>query len=328
MQEQAWDVFFAAFSAPHCIGHHFYHGVEPTHPRYDEAVKQGFADTIEQVYRGIDHEIGEMLALVDQETRCMVFAAHGMGPLCHASWNLPEILDLLGYGNKPVPKAAAPEESLDARINPWRILKMVVPGRLQYAIKAMLPRAIQDWLLFRWYAGGQKWKDCRAFAIPNNDSVGAIRVSVKGRDLHGLVEPGDEYRRVCRDIADALYELTDPESGRPLVKRVTFAHELFEGPFLDQLPDLTVLWDQSFQWKSLRSPRIGTLRLRQQDGRTGGHSTRGLVLAMGPGIPSGAQLVGCSTYDIAPTVLEAAGVAVPPDMDGHPLPLCRVSELA
>jgi hypothetical protein len=53
---------------------------------------------------------------------------------------------------------------------------------------------------------------------------------------------------------------------------------------MEQLPDLTVLWDQPFPWPSVRSPCLGTLRLRGQTARTGGHSTRGFVLAIGPGV--------------------------------------------
>jgi predicted AlkP superfamily phosphohydrolase/phosphomutase len=172
-----------------------------------------------------------------------------------------------------------------------------------------------------WYAGGQDWKGCRAFAVPNNDTVGAIRVSVKGRDKHGLVEPGAEYKRVCGDIADALRELKDPLSGRPVVQKVTLIHDEFSGPFLNLLPDITVLWDQSFPWESLHSPRFGTLRVRRQDARSGSHTPHGFVLFHGPGIRAGSSQQGHSIYDIAPTILAGAGVAIPDGLDGRLIPL-------
>ena len=162
-------------------------------------------------------------------------------------------------------------------------------GTCSIRIKDRLPKFAQDQLLFLWYRGGKNWKGCRAFSIPNNDSVGAIRVSVKGRDRDGVVEPG-EYQRVCRDIADALYELRDKEGGRQLVKQVTLTHETFHGPYLEQLPDLTVLWDQSFAWNTVYSPRFGTLEIKQQDSRTGGHSSHGFVLMAGPDVPSGLRV--------------------------------------
>jgi predicted AlkP superfamily phosphohydrolase/phosphomutase len=293
--------------------------MDPTHPQHPKTDPHGLAGTIEQVYRAIDREIGEMLTLVGDTTRCMVVAAHGMGPIYHASWNLSEILDLLGHGSRRWAGPPTAQRSTMAQVNPWRILKLALPGAFQYRIKAMLPRSLQERLLFLWYAGNQDWKGCRAFAIPNNDSVGAIRISVKGRDRNGTVAPGDEYRRVCRDIADALYELADPVSNRPVVQQVTLTHDEFRGPFLNQLPDLTLLWNQGFPWDSLHSPRFGTLRLRRQDGRSGSHTPHGFSILAGQGVPAGVELRGRSIYDIAPTVLDAAGVPIPPDLDGRPL---------
>src|SRR5918995_4858175 len=107
MREQQWDLFFASFSAAHCIGHHFWHGVDSSHPRHGE---HEFDGTMEEVYRAIDREIGEMLALVDPDTRVMIVSGHGMGPIFHASWNLPEMLDLWGYGTKPSSRVSPNEK--------------------------------------------------------------------------------------------------------------------------------------------------------------------------------------------------------------------------
>jgi len=43
------------------------------------------------------------------------------------------------------------------------------------------------------------------------------------------------------------------------------------------------------------------------------------LLAVGPGIPAGVELPGGSTLDIAPTVLQIAGVTPPDHFDGTPL---------
>ncbi len=320
MQKEPWDFFFAGFSAPHCIGHHFWHYMDPSHPRHDPTDAHKLNDTIEVVYRALDDEIGKMLAKAGNNIRCLITAGHGMGPLYHASWNLTEILDLLGYGEATRKGLTAPKNG-EAQVNPWRLLKMILPGKLQYAIKAVLPPRLQDELLFRWYAGTRNWAGRRAFAVPNNDSVGAIRINVIGRDKNGIVQPGAEYERVGRDIADALYALIDPKSGRKVVKRVTFAYQEFKGPYLCQLPDLTVLWEQSFPWDSVQSPRLGKLHIRRQDARSGSHSPHGFLLVHGPEVPSGHVGYGHSIYDIAPTVLQFAGVPIPSHMDGTPLPI-------
>jgi predicted AlkP superfamily phosphohydrolase/phosphomutase len=319
MQERPWDVFVAAFSETHCSGHLFWRFLDPPPSRPITAETEDLKDTLEQIYKAIDHELAEIMALGGEETSYLFFAGHGMGPLYHASWNLPEILDLLGYGRHPASQVKPDREPHKAVSNPWRILKMALPGPLQYWIKAQLPQAVQNELLFRWYAGSRRWEGCRAFAVPNNESIGAIRISVKGRDCHGIVEPGAEYQRVCSELKEALLELTDVRGGRPIVKQVTFAREEFCGPFLDQLPDLAVLWEQSFPWESVYSPRFGQLHLRRQDARSGSHTPHGFVLAMGPGVPSGIEVNGSSIYSIGPTVLDLAGVPIPPEFEGAPL---------
>lgn len=315
MAREDWDVFFAAFSETHCAGHHFWNFLDPTHPLHDPADRHGLRDTIESVYRAIDQELGEMLSVAGPDARVLIFSGHGIGPIWHASWNLQDILNRLGYGNsQPVPANRQP-----ATRNPWRRLKMALPGSLQYAIKACLPKQVQNELLFRWYAGSRDWEGCRAIALPNNDSVGAIRILVRGRDRYGTVESSEEHARIRADIAAALKELHDPASGRKVVSKVTVTSEEFEGPFVDGLPDLTVLWDQSFVWEELASPRIGQLKIRTQDSRTGSHTPRGFLLALGYGETPGQELPAASLYDIAPTVLTAAGVDPPDVIEGRPL---------
>ena len=318
MSSQPWDTFICAFSGAHCAGHHFWSDMDPAHPLHDATDARGFAGTMEAAYRAIDREIGAMIDQAGPDARIMVVAPHGMGALAHASWHLSEILDLLGYGR---PRNTVGNARRRGRINPWRILKMVLPSRWQYAIKDALPQALQDELLFLWYAGGRRYRGRQAFAVPNNEIVGAIRLAVAGRDRDGTIEPGEPYRRRCREIAEALSELTDPATGRPVVAKVTFLHEVYHGPYRDQLPDIAVLWDGSFSWSAVRSPRFGTLALPRQDRRTGSHTASSFLLAMGPDVPAGGTLSGASIYDIAPTILAAAGVPVPREMDGVPLRL-------
>ena len=270
-------------------------------------------DTIERVYRAIDEEIGQMIALAGADVRTLVVAAHGMGPIYHASWHLTEILDLLGYGRSGVPDRRA--EVRAARVNPWRILKMVVPAAWQYRIKAALPTSLQDRLLFLWYSGGEQWAGRRAFSVPNNDSVGGIRLSVRGRDRQGLIAPGDEYRRVCQDIATALSELRDPVSNR-LSSAGDLTPEVFHGR-CRPAADITVLLWSGLPMVRVRSPRFGTLRVRRQDARTGSHTPRGFFVAVRPGVAAGVERRRPLDLRRGPPVLVAAGVPVPRISMGH-----------
>jgi predicted AlkP superfamily phosphohydrolase/phosphomutase len=323
MARQDWDVFFAAFSETHCAGHHFWQFRDTLHRKYDPADPHGLRDTVQSVYQAIDRQISEMIELAGAGTRILIFSGHGMGPLWHASWNLQEILDLLGFskaGAAPVrPQVVTTQEPKTAGTNPWRLLKMALPGKVQYAIKAMLPQAVQNELIFRWYAGSRDWAGRRAIAVPNNDSVGAIRILVQGRDRHGVVAPGPEYEALCDSIAAALHELRDTETERRVVVQVAYPQREFPGPFADGLPDLAVLWDQSFSWDQIASLALGRLKIRMQDSRSGGHTSRGFLLASGYGETHGQDLGQATLYDIAPTVLRAAGLNPPSSMLGRAL---------
>ena len=313
LEREPWDVFFAAFSETHCAGHHFWQFF--SHPDNDGADQHGLRDTLRSVYQAIDGELGRIIEAVGAQTRCLIFSGHGMGPLRHASWNLQEILDTLGFGRVVQRRAS---DARPARANPWRYIKRVLPGRLQYAVKAMLPAAIQNELIFRWYAGPRNWTGCRAIAVPNNESVGAIRLLVEGRDRYGLIPPA-AYESTCDAIERALYNLREPISGRKVVSRVSRPHREFVGPRTAGLPDITVLWDQSFAWDEIESPELGRIKIRVQDNRSGSHTPHGFLLARGYGESPGESLGGATLYDIAPTVLSAAGVDPPDTMRGRPL---------
>ena len=316
--EHDWEVLTAVFAAPHCAGHIYWHDMDSGHPQHDPTDRHRLAGAIEDVYRAIDREIGAMIEAAGWGVRVYVVSPLGMGPLYHASWNLPDMLDYWGYGRESK-QLRRSETSHQASVNIWRILRMVVPGKLQYAIYAALPQRLQNELMFRFYRGNRSWDQCRAFAVPNNDVTGAIRINLKGRDYNGIVEPGTEYEQICDDICAALAELKDPISGRPVADYICRIQRELRGPYLDQLPDITVRWDATFPWSSVHSPRFGTLQLREQDSRKGSHTAHGFLIATGDGIQRGAAISGASIYDLVPTIMNTACLRAPAACEGRPL---------
>jgi predicted AlkP superfamily phosphohydrolase/phosphomutase len=312
-----WEVLLAVFGEPHCAGHIYWHDMDAQHPRHDPKDPHRFAGVIEEVYRAIDREVGAIIEAAGPGVRVYAVSAHGMGPLYHASWHLQDMLDDWGYGSisQPAPRN---RRRRDGSVNFWRILRKVMPGRLQYAIYEALPRRAQNELVFRFYRNNRKWNRCRAFAVPNNDSVGAIRINLKGRDRNGIVEP-TQYEQLRESICAAVAELRDSASGKPVVSFISRPQRDLRGPYKEHLPDITVRWDMSFPWSSVHSPKFGTLKLRDQDLRTGSHSAHGFLIAAGDGIPRGASISGASIYDIAPTIMHAAGVHPPSECEGSVL---------
>lgn len=99
-----WDLFVTVLSESHSAGHHFWHGVDPTHPLHDAPTAAQAASRLRDVYRAIDASIGTMLARVPGDADVVVFAVHGM----QANENdvpslvmLPELIHRL-HGGRPL----------------------------------------------------------------------------------------------------------------------------------------------------------------------------------------------------------------------------------
>jgi predicted AlkP superfamily phosphohydrolase/phosphomutase len=315
MQSQPCDVFFLTFSETHCAGHHLWHYLDPTHHLYPGGDIHALAGAIGHVYEAVDREIGTLFPLAGDDAYRIVFSGLGMGPLRHTSSFLGQMVELLGYGD---PRAGRPGRQAAGR-NVVERVKSRIPIPLQLRIKALFPRALQERIHAFGYTGRRRWKNARAFAVPNNIAVGAIRINLKGRDGFGCVEPGPPYESLCREIAGAMRELRDPESGRRVAREVTITREAFAGPYLDLLPDITVAWDQSFAWTQVQSPQLGTLSVEAPDAPSGSHTPYGFVILNGPGIAADRVVTGYTTYDIAPTVLSLAGFAPGGDLEGRPI---------
>ena len=93
----------------------------------------------------------------------------------------------------------------------------------------MLPSKIENMLICRVMGAEKLDTSARAFYVPNNDLTAAIRINLKGRDPHGLVEPGREYDELCDWLTVRFKELINPATGRPAVDKVSRIHEFLPG---------------------------------------------------------------------------------------------------
>jgi predicted AlkP superfamily phosphohydrolase/phosphomutase len=94
---------------------------------------------------------------------------------------------------------------------------------------------------------------------------GRMYVNIKGRYPRGSVHPSDR-EFVLNDLADALHALEI--NGTKVVRRLYRREELYEGPWLDQAPDLVMLANEGFNLR-------GSVKARQLYGKgafTGKHS--------------------------------------------------------
>ncbi|MBK8977035.1 MAG: alkaline phosphatase family protein [Planctomycetes bacterium] len=303
---RGWDVAVVGVGELHAAGHALWPA--------DDGRDGG---ELAAVYVAVDALLGRLLELAGPDCLTLVVSAHGMGPPRAGSRDLQHMLDLLGFGPRPARRTdGRPPQEAGAAAR----LAALAPGALRRAAGRALPGRLRRELHFRWHAGRRDWVGWRAHAVPNDDAVGAIRLALRGRDRHGSIEPR-QVPELLGELEQSLRELTDPASGRPVVRSLARPHELFAGPYTDALPDLTACWEYGFAWRAVHSPRFGTLPVGPRGDRAGDHTADAFLLAHGPGVAAGDELAGSSILDVAPTILAACGLPPPATCEGAPIQL-------
>jgi len=162
----------------------------------------------------------------------------------------------------------------------------------------------------------------RAFPVIA-DLQAYIRINVKGREARGIVEPGEEYDRLCDEISAGFESFRDADDGEPVVESVARADRLYPGATrLDELPDLIVKWSSkpAREHRALISERYGSIAWptpgRHPEGRSGNHRPHGFVVARGAGIPRGGSIEGADIVDLAPTIGRLLGLPARPEWTG------------
>jgi predicted AlkP superfamily phosphohydrolase/phosphomutase len=221
------------------------------------------------------------------------------------------------------PKGAKTKPLRITRLARW--LRGLVPLRWRNWVKTALPMAIQDQLTLFWRTGGLDWSSTRAF-VPFGDLEGYVRINLRGREVSGIVEPGEEFENLCAEIIDGLLTFVDEDTGEPIVTEVKRMDEVFpDGPMRHLLPDLIVRWSPHPAAKHRRivSAHYGSIPWPTPgypaQGRSGNHWPDGFLLARGESIPASRETTAAHILDLAPTILDLLDASVPAQMSGRPL---------
>jgi predicted AlkP superfamily phosphohydrolase/phosphomutase len=296
LEKGGWDCFFTAFPECHCAGHQCWHFHDKSHPRYDKAMTEEIGDILELVYVEIDKGLGRLVERAGDGTDVMVYCSHGMMADYTGSLFLDDILlKLEGLGQS------------DAGKNTVRLIRSTFLGLPTWAKHVVGPLRLA-WKPFRKTMLDPPQAKRSCFEVRNDDATGGIRLNLVGREPQGRIKPGAEADAFCAQLTEDLLELINPATGKPAVRRVYRAAEIYEGPFMDWLPDLFVEWDREGEIKSVSSPKVGVVENKDPPTRSGDHTKVGMVLMSGPSY-AGRQLnQAISVYDLSPTINAMLGV--------------------
>lgn len=318
---ERWDLFACAFSESHCAGHWFWHYRDPSHWSYAPDAPSQLAQAVDRVYAGLDAAVGRLIGAAAADTT-IVLASHGMAPYVAGYQLLPEVLARLGFSS-----GDASMRSLLRNLQ--QTAKHWIPRRYWES----LGRALVEQPMIRRVLEPMQRRSgamffplespaTRAVYVPNN-TIGAIRLNLKGREPYGFVEPGAPAEAIVDELLTELAALRQPGTNAPIVSSVATAEEIFGPDHHPDVPDLVVRFRQDLGLlEDCESPRVGHVHVpvgSRWGRRSGDHSPRSAVWVNGAGFAAGSELQGGSLIDIAPTILDALGCAVPEVIEGHSL---------
>ncbi len=333
MEDHPWDFLMVHFQASDVLQHALWKFVDPTHPRHDPKTAARFVPAMRKVFQRIDYFIGQMMGRLEDNTTVIVMSDHGFGPL-HWVANLNLLLldaGLLHLKHGLFTRLRA--GLFRAGLTPasvWHLIERVgLQNYVWQVSKSTRNKVVSKFLSF----DDVDWSRTLAYSMGH---VGQIYVNLKGREPHGIVEPGTEHEAVRQRVTEALQDLRHPVSGEPLVDQVIPGNQVAHGPYAHRAPDLHVILDG---YRAIAFPLFaadGRLVTRQIRGDSGCHRAHGILIAWGPSVrPQASPLAGkaegvipslaggggggARIVDLAPTILHLMGLPVPDDMDGRVL---------
>ncbi len=320
LESEDWDLFSCTLSESHCVGHHFWHHLDPSHPEHDPRAPSAMREAIERVYRGLDETVGALIDAAGGSCTTLIVASTAWGRSSAAtfcSWRCSFVSEWAPTQGRRG-RAWCGDSSTRSRIGyRWNGFpsRNASHGSGHYGAFSSAPDA-------------RPFRSSRPVRVPRrspNNRVGAIRLNLKGREPHGCVAPGRDAEELVRELRGELLALEHPERGEPIVERITTADEAFGADHHPDVPDLLVVFRRDLgPLEACRSPRIGVVRAPVRNARierTGDHTNQSRLWAVGSGVAAGSAVLQASVLDISPTVLEVLGVAPAGSVDGRALDL-------
>ncbi len=273
-----------------------------------------------ETYAAVDTAIGQIIDGLDDSVTVIITSGDGMGPNYSACHLIPEMLHRLDLFHSVNVGASTSQDSPRPKKGLLASIREAIPLSARHAITRCMPHNLHYRLSMKWANSGIDWTRSKAFCIPNANEA-YVRVNLRGREPQGIVADQQAYRELVDALDKEFQTLVNPANGRQAVHRIHDTDRVFPGPLRGNLPDLVVTWDPDAKvLAELESAGAG--RVCKEAGfetapyYSGNHRPNAFVLARGPSVPRGAKLVEPHIVDIAPTILEALGVAAPEHMDG------------
>ena len=286
-----WDLGVLVYVAPDRLQHCLMQYIHPDHPRYPELKDTGVAHATRAIFRQLDDGLGSLLERTTDADLVILMSDHGHQAVTRAC-TMDRVLEHLGYLRFSRTSFAF---NL-IRWGPGRRVARKIYDVFKLHGRVAIPATPIDWT--------------RTVAYTSVVSTGeGVSVNLKSREPQGTIEPRD-YDKVRDEVAAALSEFRDSDTGRAPIARIYRKEEVLSGRFLDYAPDLLLVPAPSYSLTHART------MVEDADWLSGDHRLEGIIAAVGPKVTPGPLTKPARLIDLGATALAGLGVPSGVERDG------------
>ena len=159
------------------------------------------------------------------------------------------------------------------------------------------------------------WTRTKAYVL----GLTGMWLNVKGREAHGIVEPGKEAAALKQELCDRLRGLRDEEKGQIGINEMFDTAKLYQGPYMTDAPDIIIGYNPGYRvsWDCATGVVSGQVFEDNVKAWSGDHCIDPRLV---PGVFFCTRKIAKkdpALIDIAPTTLRLFGLEPPKHMDGQ-----------
>ena len=288
------SLLVSIFTSTDSASHMFFRLMDPKHPRYDPELAAKYGDAILRVYERMDKVVGEVQAAMKPGATLIIVSDHGFHSW-RKGFNTNTWLVKNGYMTLKNPNAEEKTYNLDQLFGQGSFFPNV------------------------------DWEHTQAYAV----GLGQIYLNERGREAHGIINPGEDADKVAEEIKGKLLAFRDPDTNEPVLEDVYLGKEIFHGAHMADAPDLQLNFFPGYRtsWQTSLGAIPAGIVVANMKKWSGDHcasdpkDTGGIFFSTRQLESSGPSIM-----DIAPTVLDLLDVKPAPAYDGHSLTFAPTSK--